>query len=860
MTATQTTTYGGTRDRLLARLAERYPELAARGTDDFAIALLDGWAVLAEILGFHGARMHEESTLDLATELRSVHELAGLLGYRPDPGVAAAASLAFTVDDSIGAMAAVPIPRGTAVTSSPPPGEPPVTFETTEAVEGRPAWNALRPRLSVPQLPAALAGDVVLRLASGTSVLPGDGVLVPLGTDSAAAAFGLVTDVRVEPDEPPTILGQGRPGSTRVTLRVVSTRTVGGGLLTSHAAAPDLGRGPLVDQLIAVAGQHVSAADLQARAHLDGYAPADLFASLRATRRAPRRVLVYRAQTAILGSSAPDPESLPATLKGLLVTGKTWADDTLEKYPGAVLNQGEGRRVFCDSVVRGAGPGLVVLRDGPAWNVFQATEVRVASRSVFTVSGRGTVLTLATDDLSAYDIRGSSVYLAGEWVALAAQPDESLLPPAGTPGTGPLPLDDWVDGLRAGQYVAITGRSADQPGVAVAHVCALSGVSHDLGYTGGTSITLATELPSRLVRSTVRINANVAPATHGETRTEVLGSGDARVRFPSFTLSAAPLTYVSAAGGSVSTLAVYVDGVRRPEVTALLDPDERGYLVRHDDQGRATVQFGAPLPTGQLNVRAVYRVGVGPGAAVGAGQLTLLRQRPPGVTGVVNPLAATGGAAFEPVELAQHNAPVKVRSLGRLVALDDYADFALAFPGIAKASAARDRLAGGVGGVGVLVTVAGPLGDAVPATSKLRESLLAGLQGAGDPLVPVRLASYTPRTFRVVAALRLDPGRIPDAVRSAARAALAHAFGFDARSFGQPVAASEVVSVLQAVDGVRAAHLVQLQLMVPGAPVYQPFLAAALTPVVATTSGSALGPAELLTIEAGAPDLQVVTE
>src|SRR5207248_2946858 len=137
-----------------------------------------------------------------------------------------------------------------------------------------------------------------------------------------------------------------------------------------------------------------------------------------------------------------------------------------------------------------------------------------------------------------------------------------------------------IDGLRDGRTVAVTGISADEPGTAVAHVATLTDVKHVLGRAGGTEVRLSPPLPAALIRQTVRINANVAAATHGETRVEVLGNGDAREPFPQFTLSAAPLTHLSSPAGSTSTMAVYVDGVRRAEVSGLLEPGEAGYVVR----------------------------------------------------------------------------------------------------------------------------------------------------------------------------------------------------------------------------------------------------------------------------------------
>lgn len=59
-------------------------------------------------------------------------------------------------------------------------------------------------------------------------------------------------------------------------------------------------------------------------------------------------------------------------------------------------------------------------------------------------------------------------------------------------------------------------------------------------------LTLASELKNCYKRETVRIYGNVVKATHGETRSEVLGSGDASKPLQAFTLKQPPLTYTAA--------------------------------------------------------------------------------------------------------------------------------------------------------------------------------------------------------------------------------------------------------------------------------------------------------------------------
>lgn len=63
--------------------------LTTRASSDASIALLDAWAVVADVLTFYQERIANEGYLPTAVERRSIVELAKLIGYRPRPGVAA---------------------------------------------------------------------------------------------------------------------------------------------------------------------------------------------------------------------------------------------------------------------------------------------------------------------------------------------------------------------------------------------------------------------------------------------------------------------------------------------------------------------------------------------------------------------------------------------------------------------------------------------------------------------------------------------------------------------------------------------------------------------------------------------------
>lgn len=323
-----------------------------------------------------------------------------------------------------------------------------------------------------------------------------------------------------------------------------------------------------------------------------------------------------------------------------------------------------------------------------------------------------------------------------------------------------------------------------------------------------TKLVLTTSLKNVYDASSVVVSANVARATHGETTNEVLGGGNAAIAFQRFVLKQPPLTYVSSASasGGQSTLEVRVNDVLWHEVPDFYghEPEERIYITRLSDDGKTTVIFGdgetgARLPTGQENIKAKYRKGIGLGGLVKADQLSQLLSRPLGLKGVTNPLAAAGAADPEKLEEARANAPLTVLTLGRVVSLKDYEDFARGFSGIGKALATWTWF----GEVrGVFLTIAGSGGVEVEEQSPLFKNLVAALRSSGNAVVSLKVKSFQPRFFRLRATIVVDPDFLPDKVKAEVEQRLRSAFSFAAREFGQPVHLSEVISIMQNVAGV----------------------------------------------------------
>ena len=259
----------------------------------------------------------------------------------------------------------------------------------------------------------------------------------------------------------------------------------------------------------------------------------------------------------------------------------------------------------------------------------------------------------------------------------------------------------------------------------------------------------------------------------------MLGSGDGRQGHQRFTLKQKPLTYLAAASatGAASTLEVRVNDVLWHEAENLTDagPNDRVYVTQADDEENTTLVFGdglagARLPSGVENIRATYRNGIGRPGNVAAQQISLLATRPLGVKGVINPLDATGGADRDSRDQARRNVPLGVTALDRLVSVRDYADFALTYAGIGKASAVR--LSDGRRQV-VHLTIAGLDDIPIAKSSDLYRGLTQALHRLGDPQQQVIIETrdqvllVIKARVRLLSRLRMGDDRTEDPLRDA---------------------------------------------------------------------------------------------
>lgn len=501
-------------------------------------------------------------------------------------------------------------------------------------------------------------------------------------------------------------------------------------------------------------------------------------------------------------------------------------------------------------------PGSLVCLDDPAGTTLQEVRaVETVSRSSFSLSGKSTIVHATASALAPFRqaVRTLTVYAASRELPLAEEIDP-------TPVTGDtLLVSTTLPEPPLGHRLALEGLDATTaaPAAELLEVFAVTPVPALAAWR----LTLAHPLTRAYRRDSVVLRGNLAPATHGASRSQILGHGDARLRFPTFTLGQSPLTHVSSAtepGGAASTLQVRVDGIEWKRADSFYQRDSREeiYHLRLRDDGASVVRFGdgvtgSRLPTGINNITASFRIGLGAAGNLPSGRLTSLGSRPLGLTGVAHPLPATGGEDPESLDDARANAPLTVLTLDRLVSLRDYADYARAFAGIAKA---RSAWAWFGEAQGVLLTVAGPDGAAVTPGEPTFDNLLASMDRQRDRAVAVRVVSHAPRPFALAARLRLDDRVEPEPVLEAARALLLDAFAFARRDLGQAVTSSEVLALLHTLKEVLGVDLDALH-FVGATPSLQPRLVAHAGSVRAD---GVILPAEMLTLDPGSLTLGIL--
>ena len=799
--------------------------LSTRDSDDYSIALIDAWACVSDVLCFYQEYFANEGLLRTAKERLSVLEHARLIGYQLNPGVAASTFLAFTMDEPAAGMdnpvTETKILAGSKVQSTPGPDETAQMFETDSDIQARVDWNALRPRMTQPQGIKPGMGSVVINGIT-TFVKPGDDLLI-------------VREDVGYPEKVSKVISNNDTQTTRLkllndddsaesfTLPLLPEGSYddfsGVNEIDDHVLEKIIDHAWNIDDLVAIAdARHWDLGDLMEQIN----AKSD---RNNATSSDDASVHGFRKRANLFGYNAQKrvDYNTKSGLPDNIADWEEWERGTDEECDALYLDNAYGE-VVKDSYLMLHSPASIeeaAHEPIPAsTEVFKASDVSVIARTAYGISSRTTKVNLSRllylkDDLEllpGWDypmhmltlIRQSEVKIQSETLDLTQ-----------------VPISDPVEGdrillngadlfLRKQQYVVVNGNATNQSELPHSEVLQIKQVRLENGFT---QLIFATSLQHQYERNSLTINANVAPASHGESVSEILGSGDAGIASQKFELKQPPLTYTSAdvPGGAASSLNIRVNDVLWHEVDTFLGrgSDENIYTTKLTDEGTTQIYFGngiegARLPSGNNNVIARYRKGIGLGGLVKAKQLNLLLTQPLGVKAAVNPVESSGADEPEILDDARSNAPLGLLTLGRAVSLSDYEDFSGAFAGVSKAKA----VARSVQGVpGIYITIAGPEGTILERQSKTYKNLLSALQSSGDPYTHFSVLSYRPAYFKIDAGLYVHADYKSDLVLEEARLAMRNAFSFKVRSLNKPVHLSEIIGVLQQVDGVLAVDI-----------------------------------------------------
>jgi hypothetical protein len=793
--------YADLLDELLRRL-NRDATLAAwthRGPDDPGIALLECAAVMGDVLTFYNELYANEAFLRTARWRESVAELVRLVGYRLAPGVGGRATFAFEARGTV----PVVVPAGFALKAEVESLDRPTDFQTAAELVAYPAlsrFHLYRPRVTTRTITARLTSLEVASVEGGAAVpdfKQGDRVMIVPGrsmwdtkvtwTAQAAAEILVVASVETVLDR--TILHlqgaltEARGASVTAYKLGRTFRHFGADappqLITLSNATP-----PVATAQATIFKRWILAGKHPIPGGTTGYYPlissAEMPLDHEVDDLAAGGTLIVQAQVGF------DEVSTPQSFTSVRAITRI-APDTLR---WGNLN------APCTVVT--VDPALVPNANihNEFWDI----------RTVRFHEALGPALTLRaqTDGDSGAFVDSALAFFGtrGDARALAKRP---LL----------LQVDDGT----------LFERTADEADAA------LDGGTN--AETGMWPVRLKS-LPDGLTRDDfderaprVTVFGNLAEATQGKAEREaVLGNGDSRQLFQTFKIPKAPLTWLPDRRESppvAPELEVWVSDRLWRRVDSLFGsgPTDEVYVVRRDADENSYVQFGdgktgSRPPSGLHNVVAVYRSGTGafgalkPGKTVQAGRLE-------GLARVQLPGAASGGAEPETGEVARAAAPGRIQSLDRLVSLADVEAETLAIPGVTKARAAWELVAGVPSVVLAVLMAGGREAEFAAAEQTLREYDRC----RGPRRHPLRVFEGAFTYVVVAASVAFDPTYRQGDVEAAIRAALGVAegpeeeardglFSTARRAFAEGEWATRVTAYLRNAPGVLWVQLTAL--------------------------------------------------
>lgn len=778
-----------------------------READDPAIALLEGAAIVGDILSFYQEHYANEAWLRTAAWRESVAELVRLTGYRLAPGIGGRATLAFELRGTqpVTIRAGFPVKADLADVADA------ADFQTGAELVAHPQLGRFalyRARVPVSTLAAGTKTIELLAVGNaldatsltGFDLQPGDKLLLMpseamFGTSgtpySAQQAPQLVTVAKLTP-RLGRVLIDLEAGPSAAWPGLVRAYRIGRSFRHFGHAAPPTVTTPIADANGTITGSKTEPTKFTRLVYADEstwgfgsqYTPlagTEMPLDVEASDLAAGRAIVVQGMLTFDGQPTPVPFAVTKTITGARGRSVQWGN-----LVGASTLLTLDARLVTNGSILNEKADIRELR------FLEITSPRLVVAPV--VGGASGAFASGTRALHFYGTAAEAKPLAGRRLYLS-----------------------HADG-RSVEIVCTSPASAFASANPAPRMWPLS---FDRAPAPVTKDDFDEAAP------TVTVFGNLADATQGKTeRDAVLGNGDAGQAFQTFALPKSPLTYLVAGDTTPPQrpeLEVRVGTRLWKRVDALFGSGAKDevYIVREDAEGRSYVQFGdgrtgARLPSGVGNVVARYRTGVGARGAIKPGAVPSAPERPAGFDKVTLAGIVSGGDDAEDIEKAREAAPGKVQSLGRIVSLRDHETETLAIPGVVTASAAWDAYHGVPA---VLLRVLLEAGREAEFEA-VRAAVAHAQRCRGPNRHPVVVQQALPRYVFLDLAYARDPLFAADAVAAAVRAALGVAgdaanersgvFGLRARRLGEREYASRVEGRVQNVAGVLWCKVVAL--------------------------------------------------
>jgi uncharacterized phage protein gp47/JayE len=801
----------------------------SRYETDYGMILINTWAYLSDILTFYQERIANEAFLHTATNRDSIIRLASMLDYKLHPGAAATTYLTFELEKN----AQVKIPVGLKIQSVPKQGEKPQKFETIESIDAYSSLNVMNPLLTFP-LKKGITRLIIRGLHPDLQV--GDYILI-IGEECRKTPGSEHWDLRqlksvtVDKNHQITIVVLDKGLGDRIKNSKFPEEIENIEFFVMKNVAWPFGANALNHKsgLTSFYLFSFSADDLFKKDNL-----LDIDHIINIFYQNDILINKKNISTIKIGENWKIIDSNDNSKEYILEISGERANiyfklDLTKKNLPEDMNH--PNYIILDNIYEDIKPNSWICLKTPdpplpepqhefyvETYLVKTTDKIVYSNYLLTskvtrliVDGKEKEGKIQPEHIDYFPIQRTFILGQGKKLDVASYPyDQNDI------SGDCFKFEQHYPELKSGRNILVKGKISQKENTEASEVVQIENVKSD--DHSHTIVTLKRPLQHIYERKTVKIYGNIVRATHGETvSNEILGSGDSSLEFQKFTLNKCPTTFLHAANspkGIKNTLQVRVGDILWKEEDGFYGqkPDDAIYLTEITDDQKMVVQFGdgtigARLPTGNNNIAATYRTGLGSQGNIAAYSLTTLLDRPLGVKNVNNFSKAEGGSDTESLQDAKSNIPNTVRTFERAVSLIDYEDLARDFAGIAKAKAIytiqNEREI-------IQLIIAGDNGEIIDRNSQTFNDFAEYLNLHRDYNQPVEIIPHDNVDINLKINIKIDPSFLEEKVISEVKNTLFDFFKFDNLPLGQTIHLSNIYRALQQVKGLLVVRIDRL--------------------------------------------------